>query len=391
VIKWTGSKVVLGALVFLASGSDVSAQGTSRPEAAKAAGVNRAVTRALTPKNCFEFRNPAGRIKAIHRFGGSHATERAVEHALYWLARNQERNGKWLVSRHGGTRSDDLKVSLTGLSLLAFLGAGHTERVGKYRSNVRRAVSFLKLMQNRKGMIGDNSAHGTGGCYNHAIAGLALAEAYGMARIPSTGRAARRAVEFSCKSRSEKDFGGWRYNFSSRGADLSVTEWFVAQLVTAKAVGLKVPNQTLSDALGYVESCEAEGEPGMFGYQPHKPRDSLPMSSVGMHAKLLLGYSPSELSEGVELLRWTPPEWNEGNFYYWYYATQVMFQTGGTYWTEWNREMTQMLLTQQRQGNAEDGSWDPIHKYGKGTGRVWSTAAGALCLEVYYRYPRRNP
>ena len=32
-----------------------------------------------------------------------------------------------------------------------------------------------------------------------------------------------------------------------------------------------------------------------------------------------------------------------------------------------------------------DGSWDPIRD-GEYAGRAYSTAMGALCLEVYYRY-----
>jgi hypothetical protein len=45
-----------------------------------------------------------------------------------------------------------------------------------------------------------------------------------------------------------------------------------------------------------------------------------------------------------------------------------------------------MLLEHQRRGADDDGSWDPVGVWcGKG-GRVYSTAMGALCLEVYYRY-----
>jgi hypothetical protein len=32
------------------------------------------------------------------------------------------------------------------------------------------------------------------------------------------------------------------------------------------------------------------------------------------------------------------------------------------------------------------GSWDPDPLWGGYGGRVYSTAVGALCLEVYYRY-----
>ena len=36
---------------------------------------------------------------------------------------------------------------------------------------------------------------------------------------------------------------------------------------------------------------------------------------------------------------------------------------------------------------ADRGSWDPAgFVYGRHGGRVYTTAMGALCLEVYYRY-----
>jgi len=34
----------------------------------------------------------------------------------------------------------------------------------------------------------------------------------------------------------------------------------------------------------------------------------------------------------------------------------------------------------------KDGSWDLLSKTDKAGGRVYTTAIGALCLEVYYRY-----
>jgi len=74
--------------------------------------------------------------------------------------------------------------------------------------------------------------------------------------------------------------------------------------------------------------------------------------------------------------------------YYWYYGTLGMFQMGKDRgWTKWNEALKPVLLENQRKGGDEDGSWDPqswIDHYG---GRVFTTAMGAMTLEVYYRYP----
>jgi hypothetical protein len=74
--------------------------------------------------------------------------------------------------------------------------------------------------------------------------------------------------------------------------------------------------------------------------------------------------------------------------YYWYYGTFAMFQMGGEDWKAWNAAMKKAILEHQRRDGDERGSWDPAGAWGKDGGRVYMTAIGALCLEVYYRYSR---
>ena len=84
------------------------------------------------------------------------------------------------------------------------------------------------------------------------------------------------------------------------------------------------------------------------------------------------------------------PEWKKHHFYYWYYATLCCFQQGGEIWKKWNEAMKKTLLENQiKDGSPNDGSWEPNGKWvskQRGGGRVMSTALGAMCLEVYYRY-----
>ena len=83
-----------------------------------------------------------------------------------------------------------------------------------------------------------------------------------------------------------------------------------------------------------------------------------------------------------------PSKW-PGNLYYWYYATLCMFQRGGDHWVLWNKAMKPTLINSQRRDGDFDGSWNPLFDYKGGHiygGRVMSTALGAMCLEVYYRY-----
>ncbi|MHC4914591.1 MAG: hypothetical protein ACYTGB_03785, partial [Planctomycetota bacterium] len=73
---------------------------------------------------CFGYRDGGGRKRAVKRFGGSKATESAVEAALAWLARHQEPAGNWDSKKYGSKWRYD--VGMTGLAMLAFLGAGYT-------------------------------------------------------------------------------------------------------------------------------------------------------------------------------------------------------------------------------------------------------------------------
>ena len=83
------------------------------------------------------------------------------------------------------------------------------------------------------------------------------------------------------------------------------------------------------------------------------------------------------------------------NIYYWYYATYAMFQFGGKPWQVWNQKMQRALVDTQRAEYKDDspevdGSWDPIGEWGISGGRVYSTALGAMTLEVYYRFERQQ-
>jgi hypothetical protein len=99
---------------------------------------------------------------------------------------------------------------------------------------------------------------------------------------------------------------------------------------------------------------------------------------------------------GAKFLSAHPPRWIEPEFgvkstvgmYYWFHASHALFQVGGQDWKSWSKSLTEALLKTQRHGGCEDGSWDPIDEWGSLGGRVYSTAISALCLEVYYRYPR---
>lgn len=74
--------------------------------------------------------------RGARRLGMTAGSEAAVNLGLKWLAQQQAPSGEW---------RDAHAVGVTGLALLAFLGAGHTHRAtGPYQDTVQRGVDWLR-------------------------------------------------------------------------------------------------------------------------------------------------------------------------------------------------------------------------------------------------------
>jgi hypothetical protein len=352
----------------------------------------------------FGYRGGGGRKRAIKRFGGSKATESAVEAALQWLKRHQNADGSWSIIYYKSQRPN---VSLTGLATLAFLGAGYTHKSGKYRDNVNRAVKWILSQQHDNGgILGKKTRYAHHDGYHHSMAAIALVEAYGMSKDPELKEPAQKSVDYSIGIH-QKPYSGWRYKPKQEG-DISHTGWFIMQLKSAKVAGLKVDGAGFQGGMNFVnkllskksgrsvyEMSQANStfKNGYVGASMGRPARR---TSISMVCRLFMG----EPRDG-EVMKLSarfpvaaPPKWEQEDFYYWYYATLAMFQMGGEEWKTWNKALKPALVDNQRKGgpldgseNDVDGSWDyEKDPYGKRCGRVYTTALGALCLEVYYRY-----
>jgi len=359
----------------------------------------------------FGQRNGGGRRLMVKRHGGSRATENGVDMALRWLAYHQEGDGHWDSKKYGAGPKVDTAV--TGLALLAFLGAGHTEKVGEYKGNVQRAVAWLKSKQDADGMIwdtsDDNAGHRAKG-YPCAIATLSIAEAAGMANVPDTRAAAQKAIDY-CTEKHQQGEGSdklaWRYAPKSEG-DTSVTGWFIMALKSAKVAGLAVNPASFDGAIKFLDKVEHKiegaagssyGTPSVYWYMVANEHSQTAhrLTAIGNLARQFMGWKKEDLQAGVEWFvnKGGVPKWG-GNgesvdLYYWYYGTLCVFQQGGDIWKKWNDSMKDALVTNQAKQGDDAGSWNPVGDYSGEWGRVGQTALGALCLEVYYRYMQLQP
>lgn len=337
------------------------------------------------------------RAAAAAARGGSRETERAVTAALAWLAANQSSDGRWAAARHGagveravqghhrqgaGARSDH---GVTGLAMLAFLGAGNTHRDGDYAEAVRRGVGFLVGRQRADGSLAGD-AEFFAALYCHGMATIALAETCAMTGDESLRPALERAVRHTLAMQHPVT-GGWRYAAGDRG-DTSQLGWQVMVLSSARNAGVTGLEAAQARALPFLQSVSSGTAGGLAAYRPGE-RTSFTMTAESLFCRLLLGMPADHpaAAEALDLLARTPPDRSRPNAYAWYYATLASFHAGGPQWDRWNLALQAALLPlQRRDGSALDGSWDPDPVWGGHGGRVYATALAAMTLEVYYRH-----
>jgi len=372
----------------------------------------------------FGYRDGGGKRNAVARGGGSRKTESAVDWALQWLAEHQEPDGHWDNVKYGGGAEnrrggklggDQGDVAVTSLAALAFLGAGNSTKFGKYKTNVHRAVYWLKSKQNEDGSIGATDAKKG---YSWGIALMAMSEAYGMSNDAELKRVAQRCVDWAVKAQCPA--GGWNYTPHSTRNDTSVTGWWIMGLKSAKVAGLNIPYEVLEKALKYIQHATTDpaGDKGYGGTcrvsydsntenveQVKRGGGSMRLTAVGLTCLQFLGRprtDPQVIGCANQVMADGMPDANAPigtndapnayDFYRWYYAALGLFQMGvkGEYWRKWNDPMkTALLETQVKAGTFKEnkGSWNPERDaFGGNWGRVGQTAIGALMLEVYYRY-----
>jgi hypothetical protein len=335
-------------------------------------------------------------------------TELAIERGLEFLARNQRPDGAWrLQDLDGGVliRSD---TAATGLALLAFQGAGYTHQQYKYAEAVHRAWAYLLDRQQPNGDLyipQDPASDQNAWLYSHAIATLALCEAYGMTQDARLREPAERAVRFMVNSQDPQR-GGWRYR-PGVGSDTSVSGWFMMALKSAQLAGIDVPQPTFVRLSAFVDASQAgPQQPHLYRYNPfaldtveqrHGLQPTPVMTSVGLLMRLYLGWRrdlPAMQAGADRLLEYPPqlgtPEASLRDTYYWYYATQVMFHMGGERWKAWHSRLHPLLIDSQVTSGDLSGSWDPNLPtpdiWARFAGRHYVTTMNLLSLEVNYRH-----
>lgn len=287
--------------------------------------------------------------------------ESAIDKGLAFLAKSQRGDGAY-----GGQHS----AAVTGLGLMAFMVKGHMPGEGRYGQSMDRALSHLIARSNAGGgYIGSNM-------YEHALATLALSEAWGMSERPDIRDALKKAVEVIL--RAQHSSGGWRYQPVPLEHDVSVTVMQVVALASAQEAGIMVPAETIDKAMTYIKKCQKSD--GGFSYQYSGGSSAFARSAASVLGLMLGGERDWP---GVErglayITRHGDGEIKGGRHYYYgqYYAVQAMYQAGDDFYLNWYPRIHDRLVSVQR----GDGSW---------RGEIseqYATAMSILILGVPYRF-----
>ena len=354
--------------------------------------------RAGDPKipDAYRLRVAPDRSRLAERQGATPETEAAVKAALKWLAGSQSPDGRWDADDHGAGRERAVAgrdrqgagiqadTGMTGLALLAFLASGHTHREGPYRENVRLGLQYLMRAQATDGNLG-GQAKSFARMYCHAMATIAVSEAYGMTRDERLRSTVQRAVNYTLTAQNQST-GGYRYKPRDPG-DTSQCGWQVMALKSAELAGIPMPTKTRNGLIRYLRTVSSGDYGGLASYRPNE-QASRPMTAEALVCWQFLGMPrehPAGNEAGDYLLGELPGQ-GQPNLYYWYYATLGMYQLQGVHWQRWNDALKSNLVDSQRRSGDLAGTWDPNTVWGGYGGRVYSTALATLCLEVYYRF-----
>ncbi|WP_425396367.1 prenyltransferase/squalene oxidase repeat-containing protein [Aeoliella sp.] len=348
--------------------------------------------------NALEGRGHESRAALVRAKGGSAESEEAVEAALKWLASHQNRDGTWHLDHRGGGDCNgqcgdpgEIENSLksgTALALLPFLGAGQTRYEGKYKAVVGRGLDALVRL-GEKPRKGAGVAWTDGGTmYAHGLSAIAMTEAYGMTGESQLALPAQAAIDYIVSSQNPND-GGWRYSFQQPG-DTSVVGWQIMALKSAHLAHLNVPHSTVEGSSRFLDFVQVDDYGTGYSYTPEAKNYRPSTSAVGLLCRMYLGWKRDHqaIIEGTEKIAKIGPSRND--FYYNYYAAQLVFQyTNGTgpMWREWNTKLRDFLVNSQEKEGHLKGSWHVNHGHDtqKG-GRLYCTALACMTLEVYYRH-----
>jgi squalene cyclase len=324
-----------------------------------------------------------------------------ITKGLDWLARTQHRDGHWEGT--GGQQP----IAMTALAGMALLCEGSTSSQGKYAGNIKRAREFLVSQARPSGLIcnPNDMTLAARYMYGHGFAVLFLASVYGEETDVADRRKLEdiltRAAKFTRDAQTSR--GGWGYVTARDGNDFdegSVTVTQLQGLRAARNAGIKVPPETIREAVKYLEQSTNPQGGVIYSLQRGAAFGGAARPALTA-AAICCGFSAGEY-ESPLVKKWfkfckdSIPLLGGGRMghdeYTHYYYAQAMYALGNDGWAKlfpedkgsdrmtWKkyREATFDTLVRSQ---SEDGSWDG-HNWTARYGKVYVTAVYLTILQL---------
>ena len=346
-------------------------------------------------------RSPGMKAALLKSEGGTNDSEKAVVRGLNWLSEHQAKDGSWSLSPSAvcgnqscGEVNVESREAATGLAILPFLGAGHVPgEKGPYKDVLDKGMEWLVSKVNKQERLMPPDSPNHFHMYAHAIVTIVLCEATALKPDGPWRAAAQRSAQYIVNAQNRTD-GGWRYAPGDAG-DTSVFGWQVMALRSARVAGMNIPKPTTTLARRWLTIAQASNDQSAYAYQRGRPPTPV-MTAEALLCRQLFGDSPRArgMARGTMLVMDDlSRSFSIRNYYYWYYATQLMHNSGGKNWSKWNPLIREKLISEQLSGKDSGhafGSWQPLlpttDRWGRTGGAIMQTSLALLTLEVYYRY-----
>ncbi len=345
-----------------------------------------------------EGRDAESRAKLAAKHGGSAGSEAAVELGLRWIVNHQMSDGSWRFRHHrsecdgrcGDEGGIDAPTAATGLALMSLLGRGYTHKAGPYQAQVEMGLDYLARQIVYRDYGGSLRGGGSSTMYCHAIATIALAEAYAMTGDEKYRKPVTEAYRYIVTAQHRR--GGWKYTPQKPG-DMSVTGWIVMAIKACENADIATLPECKKMAREFVDSL-AYPDGVRYGYEmigdgdikpPEKNRKPS-CTAIGNLLQMYFGREQEhpDLSNACQFL--ADAGSSDSDIYYNYYATLVLHHAGAPQWKQWNQTVRDNLIRTQQKNGHEAGSWFFTDLHGNVGGRLYTTAMAVMTLEVYYRF-----
>ena len=302
----------------------------------------------------------------------------AVERGLEWVAKTQNRVGRWEAQ-------GQYRVPMTALAGIALLAEGSTTTQGRYAEQLRRATDYLIAQTKTNGLIGELNDHRY--TYGHGFSMLFLSQVLGeeedMQRRKRLTEVLTKAVGFCVKAQT--DAGGWGYVSAKDGGGFdegSTTVTQVQGLRGCRNAGIPVPREAIDNAIKYIHDCTMPD--GGICYSSKNRGSSRPAITAAAIACLFNAgeYKGDYVNKLLDFCKRNLYDVNNprnayGHWHYtYYYYSQALYRLGGKDWQEFQARLYAKILKEQ----SGDGYWSG------NIGPIYVTALNLTMLQLENAY-----